>query len=67
MKSREKETAVSWPSLSYHGVVSAWAELGGQKAEGVKQKPGGSHSGVQSRMGSWDKVSEQRNSLIEAA
>lgn len=48
-------------------VVSAWAVLGGQKAEGMKQKSGGSHSGVQSRMGSWDKVPERRTSLIEAA
>lgn len=69
MKSREKETAVSWPSLLYYGWClpgQCWG-WGAQKAEGMKQKLGGSYSDAQSRMGFWDKVPEQRNSLIEAA
>lgn len=33
----------------------------GQEVEGRKLKLGGSHSGVQSRVGSWDTVSGQRN------
>lgn len=66
MKSKEKGTAVSLCLCCTLG-GSCLGSAGGQDVGSRKLKLGGSHSGVQSRVASWDTVSGQRDSLIEAA